>query len=48
MNPAFAIITAVIVIYILSSIRVFLQYERGVVFLLGKFAGVRDLTPAEP
>jgi regulator of protease activity HflC (stomatin/prohibitin superfamily) len=27
--------------YVLGSIRVLRQYERGVVFLLGKFEGVR-------
>ena len=30
-----------IVVYVLVSLRVLKQYERGVVFLLGKFAGVR-------
>jgi regulator of protease activity HflC (stomatin/prohibitin superfamily) len=30
-----------LIIYILASLRVLKQYERGVVFLLGKFAGVR-------
>ena len=32
---------AVIVLYLLASIRVLRQYERGVVFFLGKFEGVR-------
>jgi regulator of protease activity HflC (stomatin/prohibitin superfamily) len=36
-----AVIVAVAIIYILGSLRVLKQYERGVVFLLGKFAGVR-------
>jgi regulator of protease activity HflC (stomatin/prohibitin superfamily) len=36
-----AVIVAIAVIYILGSLRVLKQYERGVVFLLGKFAGVR-------
>jgi regulator of protease activity HflC (stomatin/prohibitin superfamily) len=31
----------VIFFYVLGAIRVLRQYERGVVFLLGKFAGVR-------
>lgn len=31
-----------IVLYALFSIRILRQYERGVVFLLGKFAGVRE------
>jgi regulator of protease activity HflC (stomatin/prohibitin superfamily) len=35
------IIVAAIIIYLAGSIRVLRQYERGVVFLLGKFAGVR-------
>jgi regulator of protease activity HflC (stomatin/prohibitin superfamily) len=29
------------IVYSAVSIRVLKQYERGVVFLLGKFAGVR-------
>jgi len=32
----------VILLYLLGSIRVLRQYERGVVFNLGKFAGVRE------
>jgi regulator of protease activity HflC (stomatin/prohibitin superfamily) len=36
-----AVIIAIAIIYILGSLRVLRQYERGVVFLLGKFAGVR-------
>jgi regulator of protease activity HflC (stomatin/prohibitin superfamily) len=31
----------IVLIYLLSSIRVVKQYERGVVFLLGKFTGIR-------
>lgn len=31
-----------VVIYLLVSIRILRQYERGVVFLLGKFTDVRD------
>jgi regulator of protease activity HflC (stomatin/prohibitin superfamily) len=31
-----------VVVYMLSSIRVLMQYERGVVFSLGKFTGVRQ------
>lgn len=34
-------IVLVLVFYTLSSIRILRQYERGVVFFLGKFAGVR-------
>src|ERR1700733_210626 len=40
MGPTF-IIVVVIVLYLFGSIRVLRQYERGVVFLLGKFAGGR-------
>jgi regulator of protease activity HflC (stomatin/prohibitin superfamily) len=35
------VIAGIVVLYLLFSIRVLLQYERGVVFLLGKFNGVR-------
>ncbi|MEK7107491.1 MAG: SPFH domain-containing protein, partial [Patescibacteria group bacterium] len=31
-----------IAVYLLICIRVLRQYERGVVFLLGKFTGVRE------
>src|SRR6059058_6331044 len=34
-------LAAAIVVYLLVSIRVLRQYERGVVFLLGKFSNVR-------
>ncbi len=37
----YAIILAVIVTIIGSAIRILLEYERGVVFRLGRFAGVR-------
>jgi regulator of protease activity HflC (stomatin/prohibitin superfamily) len=36
------IIGVAIVLYILGALRVLRQYERGVVFLLGKFEGVRN------
>src|SRR6201995_424464 len=36
-----AIIIIVVILYLLMSLRVLRQYERGVVFLLGKFAGER-------
>ncbi|MBV9236565.1 MAG: slipin family protein [Xanthobacteraceae bacterium] len=36
------IIGVVIILYILAALRVLRQYERGVVFLLGKFEGVRN------
>jgi regulator of protease activity HflC (stomatin/prohibitin superfamily) len=35
------ILAIVVVIYLLVSIRILRQYERGVVFMLGKFEGVR-------
>ncbi len=36
------IVAAVVLLYLLISIRILRQYERGVVFLLGKFTGVRE------
>jgi regulator of protease activity HflC (stomatin/prohibitin superfamily) len=36
-----SVIAILVVIYIASTLRVLRQYERGVVFLLGKFRGVR-------
>ncbi|HEY1748973.1 MAG TPA: SPFH domain-containing protein [Xanthobacteraceae bacterium] len=36
------ILMLIVLIYVIGSIRVLRQYERGVVFLLGKFGGVRD------
>ena len=41
MNTALIII-AIIIVYLLISIRVLRQYERGVVFTLGKFAGIKQ------
>jgi regulator of protease activity HflC (stomatin/prohibitin superfamily) len=43
MNWAYilGILGIAIVLYLISSLRVLRQYERGVVFLLGKFEGVR-------
>ena len=35
------ILVFIVVLYLLVSLRVLRQYERGVVFLLGKFEGVR-------
>jgi regulator of protease activity HflC (stomatin/prohibitin superfamily) len=35
------ILVLAVILYVLGSIRVLRQYERGVVFLLGKFEGVR-------
>jgi regulator of protease activity HflC (stomatin/prohibitin superfamily) len=37
----FGILGAVIVLYVVGSLRVLKQYERGVVFFLGKFEGAR-------
>ncbi len=37
----FGILIIVIILYLFASIRILRQYERGVVFLLGKFEGVR-------
>src|SRR5205085_11746371 len=36
------IILAAVVLYLLSCIRILRQYERGVVFTLGKFTGIRE------
>jgi regulator of protease activity HflC (stomatin/prohibitin superfamily) len=41
MTYVFAILGLVLVLYLMASLRVLRQYERGVVFLLGKFKGVR-------
>ena len=35
------IVAVIVILYLAVSIRVLRQYERGVVFLLGKFEGVR-------
>ena len=40
MGIGFVLLVAIIV-YAFASIRVLRQYERGVVFFLGKFEGVR-------
>lgn len=36
------IIVGIVVLYLLSCIRILRQYERGVVFSLGKFTGVKE------
>src|SRR5438309_1259595 len=36
------VIGILVILYLLSTIRILRQYERGVVFILGKFEGVRD------
>src|ERR1035438_2801467 len=41
MTYVFAILGLALVLYLMGSLRVLRQYERGVVFLLGKFKGVR-------
>ena len=35
------VVALAVILYVLGSIRVLRQYERGAVFLLGKFEGVR-------
>ena len=35
------ILGTAVILYLIGSLRVLRQYERGVVFLLGKFEGVR-------
>src|SRR5271163_2383174 len=41
MGGIFSFLIPVVVVYAIASIRVLKQYERGVVFFLGKFEGVR-------
>jgi regulator of protease activity HflC (stomatin/prohibitin superfamily) len=41
MNLVFFLV-ALVIFYLLISLRVLKQYERGVVFTLGRFTGVRD------
>jgi regulator of protease activity HflC (stomatin/prohibitin superfamily) len=36
-----SVLVVLLIFYALASLRVLKQYERGVVFLLGRFAGVR-------
>ena len=36
------IVASIVVLYLLLCIRILRQYERGVVFTLGRFTGVRD------
>ena len=36
-----SIVLILVILYVIASLRVLKQYERGVVFFLGKFAGVR-------
>src|ERR1700750_305042 len=42
MTYVLAILGLAVVLYLIISLRVLRQYERGVVFLLGKFEGVRS------
>jgi regulator of protease activity HflC (stomatin/prohibitin superfamily) len=37
-----SVLIILVIIYLFGAVRVLRQYERGVVFFLGKFAGVRD------
>jgi len=39
--PFLPIIIVIVIVYLIGAIRVLRQYERGVVFFLGKFEGVR-------
>jgi regulator of protease activity HflC (stomatin/prohibitin superfamily) len=39
--PVLGVIAILVLLYLASTIRVLRQYERGVVFFLGKFEGVR-------
>src|SRR5271170_6495297 len=41
MGGIFSFLIPVVVVYAIASIRILKQYERGVVFLLGKFESVR-------
>src|SRR5438309_10754096 len=36
-----SIVLILVTLYVIASLRVLRQYERGVVFFLGRFAGVR-------
>lgn len=37
----FLVLAAIVALYLLASVRILRQYERGVVFIVGKFEGVR-------
>jgi regulator of protease activity HflC (stomatin/prohibitin superfamily) len=39
--PFLPILAVAVIIYVIGAIRVLRQYERGVVFFLGRFASVR-------
>jgi regulator of protease activity HflC (stomatin/prohibitin superfamily) len=41
-TPIILILIAALIVYLSLALRVLRQYERGVVFFLGKFAGVRQ------
>ncbi|MEO6536812.1 MAG: slipin family protein [Candidatus Paceibacterota bacterium] len=41
MNPIFIIIAVVVIVLVLLSLRIVKEYDRGVVFFLGKVTGVR-------
>ena len=42
MTSVIILVTALLVVYLACSIRIIRQYERGVIFILGKFEGVRE------
>ena len=39
--PALTIVVAIVVVLVSLSLRVVKEYDRGVIFLLGKYTGVR-------
>lgn len=41
MEPTFIILAAIIVIFVTTAIRILREYERGVIFMLGKFWKVK-------
>src|SRR5690348_7232738 len=41
MGPFFIVILAIIILLLVSAIKVFREYERGVVFMLGRFWRVK-------
>src|SRR5215475_12172164 len=40
-NSMFLVLVLLIVVYLIGSVRILKQYERGVIFFLGRFEGVR-------
>ncbi len=41
MNPTMGIVIAVVVVIVLTGLRIAQEYERGVIFRLGRFMGLR-------